>query len=289
MNRRKTVIMAVLILAAGAVGEGARSAVKAQERDLARLKRLASESRQHWQKLRRELAGTQTPPVPDTVEDPVPASGDAAYDGRMRVLVEKVYRLKHWIEATAGEDLPEFRFANDSDWFQAVGGNTLQDERDLRRAATSVKERAQFNFLDIVESALRGYAQVADGQLPKTMAELAPFFVCPIDDGMLNRYEIVATGSREAANGQAVIQERVAAGQATRFISVNRMGARIAATSPRAGAAENRTAAEMAEVSEALMKFQREHQGLMPKDAEELRPYVTHPEVLQRYRPWPRQ
>jgi hypothetical protein len=106
---------------------------------------------------------------------------------------------------------------------------------------------------------------------------------------MLSRYDLAATGPGGTANGQTVIEERVAEGQATRLITVNGMRARIAAASPGASAQENKLAAEMAEMSEALMKFRSEHQGVMPQDAEELRPYVTHPEVLQRYRPRPRQ
>lgn len=278
--------MAVLILATGAVGQWERNTIKAHEPEMARLKRMASESRQHWQ-LRSEPAELPALPKVAAPVEPgelVPVSGDAAYDERMRELVRKIYQLKHWIETTPGEDLPEFRFANDSDWFQAVGGNTLKTDRDLRRAATSVKERAQFNFFSLVESALRGYAQAEAGQLPKSMAELAPFFVCPIDPAMLDRYEIAATGSRETGGTSAVIEERVAAGQATRYVSVNRMGARIAATSLGSSPAENKMAAEMAELSEALMAFQREHDAT-PKDAEELRPYVKNPEVLSRYRP----
>lgn len=108
-------------------------------------------------------------------------------------------------------------------------------------------------------------------------------FVCPIDDAILARYELAG-----AEGGQTSIQELTESpGQATRSVSVNGMRARITAASSRVGAAENRAAAQMSELTDALVRFQQEHHGVPPKDAEELRPYVKNPEVLARYRPRP--
>jgi hypothetical protein len=186
MNRRTLTILVALILTAGAVSGWERNTIKANDREAARLRRQVDEGRQHVQQLRTELDGVPAPlaaPTEETAASLVPPSGEMAYDERMRALVRKVYQLKHWIETTPGENFPEFRFAYDSGWFDAVMGNSLSDDRELRRAAQSVRDRAQGNFLNIVGSALHGYAQASGGQSPKSLAELAPFFVCPVDEG----------------------------------------------------------------------------------------------------------
>jgi hypothetical protein len=55
----------------------------------------------------------------------------------------------------------------------------------------------------ILSGALRKYAQANNGQLPRELSQLSPYFSSPIDPAILNRYEIVRADGlvKELQNG----------------------------------------------------------------------------------------
>ncbi|MCX6952729.1 MAG: hypothetical protein NTV51_11275 [Verrucomicrobia bacterium] len=214
-----------------------RTEILRRERELAGLSRQVGQERQTLQRLRGEVANAGAAPTPERAVAEagwLPPSGDPAADERMRSLVRRVYRLKHWIERTPVHNVPELRFASDGDWFSVVGQfPELDREPDLELAAALLKRQAQFSFLPLFQSALSGYLKISDGVLPARVEDLAPFFVCAIDDAVLARYEMCASGPA-GKSGSPVVQEKVPADGDGRLdtVTCNGMGARIASSFP---------------------------------------------------------
>jgi len=61
-----------------------------------------------------------------TMSGSAPRSATKPTTSALRPLLEKVYQLKRCVETTPGENLPEFRFADDSFWIEAVKGSSRQ-------------------------------------------------------------------------------------------------------------------------------------------------------------------
>jgi len=144
-----------------------------------------------------------------------------------------------------------------------------------------VKERAQFNFLSLVESALRGYGQTAEGRPAKSMTDLAPFF--RVSGRRRAAGPLRTHGSARRAGLGAGAQRRygtgVAIGDGKRMRGADRGGAIALERRGKAGGRANGRAHGRAG------NFQNEHGGAPPKTTEELRPYVKNPEALKRFRP----
>ena len=57
------------------------------------------------------------------------------------------------------------------------------------------RANAEMPFHSMMFRALRQYAKENAGQFPTDLSQLKPYFKSPIDDAILQRYEIVPTGS----------------------------------------------------------------------------------------------
>ena len=60
---------------------------------------------------------------------------------------------------------------------------------------SSARGNAELRVLDILHGALRQYGQANNGQFPSALSQLSPFFRSPVEDAILDRYEIVRADS----------------------------------------------------------------------------------------------
>lgn len=144
---------------------------------------------------------SQQPATPPTREDQL-ASMKQMYAAR-------VDRLKQWLDANPSEKIPEFRNLRDDTWLTAVAGVTSDD--DLARAASNLRANAEMDVMGSLSSALRKFGKNNGGQFPTDLSQLTPYFKTPIDDDILQRYEIVPANSLVAGlqpGGDLVITEK---------------------------------------------------------------------------------
>lgn len=112
-----------------------------------------------------------------------------------RVWSERANQLKQWLETNPAGKIPELQFLTDQDWIEAVHPLTLSSDEEYRRAMSTVRANAELRVLDILHGALRQYGQANNGQFPQELSQLSPFVRSPVDDYILNRYEIVRADS----------------------------------------------------------------------------------------------
>ena len=106
----------------------------------------------------------------------------------------RVARLRQWLEGMPQENIPELRFLSEDDWI-ARSDDPLVTDDDYRATMTRLRARADGNFARMAFPALQQYAQANGGQFPTDLSQLKPYFASPIDDAILQRYEIVPAKS----------------------------------------------------------------------------------------------
>jgi len=106
-----------------------------------------------------------------------------------RELVDKVNKLKERLEEMPNAKIPEMQFLTDKDWLSAANGN-LNTDMDYRRALSKLRSIAQGEFVAQLKPALNQYLQANNGQFPTDLSQLQPYFAAPMDDAILQRWEV---------------------------------------------------------------------------------------------------
>ena len=104
--------------------------------------------------------------------------------------LERVNRLRQWSEQNPAATIPEFQFITQQDWLNAARGDLKTDD-DYGRAMSSLRSAADNKFAPLAQSALDKYLQANNNQSPTGMAQLQPFFDSPVNEAMLQRWEVV--------------------------------------------------------------------------------------------------
>jgi RNA polymerase sigma factor (sigma-70 family) len=123
----------------------------------------------------------------------------------------KVNKLKRRLAETPDANIPEFQFLTEQDWLNAASGK-LNTDTDYRLALASLWNAGQNKFGNMIFGALQKYSQANNNQFPTDLSELKPYFDSPVDDAMLNRWEIVPAQNynAEGLGGDSTITEKTA-------------------------------------------------------------------------------
>ena len=124
-----------------------------------------------------------------------PATGSNALATAEEVWSERANQLKQWLEANPAGKIPELQFLSDQEWIDSIYPNTLSSDEECRQAMSIIRANAEARVLDILAGALRNYGKANNGQFPSALSQLSPYFRSPIDDAILDRYEIVRADS----------------------------------------------------------------------------------------------
>jgi len=124
-----------------------------------------------------------------------PATGSNALATSEEVWSERANQLKQWLEANPAGKIPELQFLTDQNWIESIYPLTLGSDEECRRAMSTVRANAELRVLDILAGALRNYGKANNGQFPSALSQLSPYFGSPVDDAILERYEIVRADS----------------------------------------------------------------------------------------------
>jgi hypothetical protein len=106
-----------------------------------------------------------------------------------RALMAKVNNLKQRLEETPNAKIPELQFLTDQDWINAANGR-LDNEAAYRRALSTLRKAVEGKFATMLNRAVIGYMKNNGGQMPADLAQLQPYFDSPVDDAILQRWEI---------------------------------------------------------------------------------------------------
>jgi len=198
MNRARLILSAVaLVLAVGALTQGARLLSRQREQQLA-LAQHAGQLEKQLADLHRETTGTQQElflaeqqlgqlpaPVPSTE-----SAADLARAVEIKTWLARVKRLKESFEQHPEQRIPEMRLLTDEDWLRVAKQSQLDTDESLRKAFAGVRMAAKIRFANQLSPAMRKYVDAAGSAPPTIATALAAYFDPPADIEILQRYDI---------------------------------------------------------------------------------------------------
>ena len=105
-------------------------------------------------------------------------------------------QLKKFLQLNPGLDIPELGLATRKDWMYMTRGE-LTDERDYRRALSELRTAMVDRFwTDTLMPALEKYLAENGQQFPSEVALLQPYFKTPVDEALIQRYEVKPNANR---------------------------------------------------------------------------------------------
>jgi RNA polymerase sigma factor (sigma-70 family) len=185
--------------------------------------------------------------------------------------VNRVSLLKQRLEQNPSAKIPELKFVTEQDWLNASKGE-LNTEADYRRALSALRAAGENKVAAMFKKALTGYMQTSGGQFPTDLGQLQPHFDSPVDDAILQRWEVAPASTVKSLGmgGDVIITQRAPVDEVfdTRFgIGPNGTGSTDFLSREVAGT--------MGPVWEA---YRAAHNGQWPNDTSQLLPYATTPE-----------
>jgi RNA polymerase sigma factor (sigma-70 family) len=134
-------------------------------------------------------------------------SGDAELDA----VLARVNKLKQMLNQKPELKIPELQFLTPQDWLNVAAAARLDTDNGARQALSRLRSAAKLAFSPILQGALFQYVQASGGQLPTEISQLKPFFQPPVDDALLDRYQLLRTGNARdlPASESPIIAESV--------------------------------------------------------------------------------
>src|ERR1035437_5299383 len=108
----------------------------------------------------------------------------------MKAWLVRVAKPNQRIAETPEAKIPEFRFLSEEDYMEATR-SVLDTEDDYLRALANLRSTGEFKCItSMLNPALTQYAQANNGQFPTDIAQLKPYLPSPVEDAILERWEI---------------------------------------------------------------------------------------------------
>ena len=119
---------------------------------------------------------------------------DRALEATVQRWLARVAELKLRLEQMTDRKTPELQFLTEQDWLNATK-DLLDTDINYRRSMSALRKAAEGRFAHLALKALRRYFQANNEQLPTDLSQLQAYFECPVDDAILQRWEIL-TGDK---------------------------------------------------------------------------------------------
>ncbi len=217
-------------------------------------------------------------------------SNDPAYTAFKSVL-DRISKLKQRLAETPGAKIPEMRFLSDEDYWDASRFRPLNTEEAYLAALSNLRSKGEFRFITtMLNPALTQYAQANSGQFPTELAQLQPYFPSPVEDAILERWEIAPAKTVRTDNfGDTIITTKAAVDEDFDFRYA--VGLKGFASAGLDTAGHNGWGAVSPDVvlGMAAKAYVAANNGQEPTDLSQLLPYLTTPEqqaALQKKTKW---
>ena len=197
--------------------------------------------------------------------------GDAAQSAA-DFWLDRVAQLKQHMEQTSNARIPELRFVTERDWLDAAKPE-LKTEADYRRASSAIRAAGEGKVVEQFQKALKKYVEANDEQFPKDLSQLQPYFDSPMDDAILQRWEIVPAKTVENIHlgGDVILTQKAPVDDVfdMRFV-IGQEG--------NTGRIDFFWLENLETMKSVYEAYAAAHNGHPPDDSSQLQPYVTSPE-----------
>jgi hypothetical protein len=190
----------------------------------------------------------------------------------MRSWLSRVDQLKQRLEQNPSARIPEFQFLTEQDWLGAAK-NKLETDADFRTALSQLRYSAENLVAHRLGAAVKQYSESHGGQFTTDISQLKPYLKPPVDDSILQRYEILPGDSLPSvplpAIGEWVITQKSAMDP--------EYDSRIAVGPFGSGSASFEESEVLKALTPAINAYLAANSGQLPEDPAKLVSYVRTP------------
>jgi hypothetical protein len=129
----------------------------------------------------------------------------------MEVRRARVAQLKQWLEGRPEEKIPELQFVPELRWIRLTDRPWVETDEENRHTMSMLRCDGEMTFARMATKALQQFTLANNGQFPADLSQLKPYFESPVEDAILDRYQIVAAQSlhlQPGAVGDWVITQK---------------------------------------------------------------------------------
>lgn len=188
----------------------APSKLAALQNDLARLRRDNERLRRdtaELAKLRGEV--TRLRAVEQQLgQSKAPAGTDDPFTQSVLALTQRAGELNQHLQSMPDKKIPELQFLTESDWLSVAKDASFQSESDIRQALSKLRNVAKGKFGTYATHALDKFIAANNGQLPTDLSQLKPYFEVPVEDAVLQRYQVQQTDDGSSPRDNWVLREK---------------------------------------------------------------------------------
>ena len=195
---------------------------------------------------------------------------DPALDEAFKTWAVRASRLRQRLDQAPNQQIPEMRFLTEKNWFDAVKNLAqLETDSDYNQAFSTVRNQAKDEFGRMLQHALRSYTDANNGQLPQDLTQLKPYFDKPVDDAVLQRYQLLQSGPLNAVPPDQYLVADVAPLIDEERDAVYRFS--LNGTSSHSGSPFEEA------IKDAGIQFAQAHNDLLPTEPSQFTPYLKQP------------
>jgi RNA polymerase sigma factor (sigma-70 family) len=137
------------------------------------------------------------------------AGADDPFTQSVLALTQRAGELNQHLQRMPDKKIPELQFLTESDWLAVAKDASLQSEADVRKALSELRNVAKHKFGTYALNAVDKFAAANNGQLPTDMSQLKPYFEVPVEDAMLQRYQVLQTPGANGLRDNWDLKEKV--------------------------------------------------------------------------------
>jgi RNA polymerase sigma factor (sigma-70 family) len=210
------------------------------------------------------------------------ASDDSSNDPRealMKSWLAREDQLKQSVQQNPNKTIPEFQLLSEQQWLDAAMNDKFDTDTNVQRNLADLRHLAENNFASLVQPAISKYMKANNGQFPTDLSQLQQYFSSPVDDAILQRWEIApASVNPSVGVGDTIITEKAAVDE-----SLDQRWA-IGAHGYGSGNWESPDiGAALAIIKPVMKAYAAANNGSEPSDPSQVLPYLTTPEQQAAY------
>jgi RNA polymerase sigma factor (sigma-70 family) len=134
--------------------------------------------------------------------------GDDPFTQSVLAMTQRAGELNGYLQRMPEKRIPELQLLTENDWLSVAKDVSLQTEPEVRQALAELRNTAKHKFATYALKAVDKFAAANNGQLPAEISQLKPYFDVPVEDSMLERYQVLH-GSEANDPESWVISENV--------------------------------------------------------------------------------
>lgn len=196
--------------------------------------------------------------------------GDDPINATLQTLGARVASLRERLEQMPETKIPELQYLSEKDWLDAVAGlQKMETDDEYREALNMLRAQAKGEVGGKLQAAIQKYADANGGMLPTDLAQVQSYLEKPLDQAILDRYQMVGTGKLNDLRKDQSVFEEVAAPVDEEFDTYFRFhrNGRSSTSFSQIGFA----------IEAAAEAYANANGGKLPRDATQLSPYLTQP------------